>query len=195
MSLEETKIDEDTPHEFTQARFSIDLNLPSADSQWFEDAKKAIRREYRDSAKWKQLRCRKVSVVSEAESGTVYELEIGHAVEFDWTWEGSVAFRPLRLKEFEESQATFFKNGSLDPEIEDSIVWSGEVLEVDEATGRIFIVVANPEHPPHTMDRSMSDHSSFSHSWMPFTTNLRSQRYGACSRLGWQLQRAEFILM
>ena len=149
MSLEETKIDEDTPHEFTQARFSIDLNLPSADSQWFEDAKKAIRREYRDSAKWKQLRCRKVSVVSEAESGTVYELEIGHAVEFDWTWEGSVAFRPLRLKEFEKSQATFFKNGSLDPEIEDSIVWSGEVLEVDEATGRIFIVVANPEHPPH----------------------------------------------
>ena len=148
MSLDESEIDEDTAFEFTQARFPIDLNLPSGNSKSLEDAKKAIRREYRDSAKWKRLRCRNVSVVSETESGTVYELEIGHAVEFDWTWEGSVAFRPLLLKEFEDTQATFFENGSIDPEIEDSIVWSGEVLEVDEASGRIFIVVTNPEHPP-----------------------------------------------
>ncbi|TWU49318.1 AAA domain-containing protein [Rubripirellula reticaptiva] len=148
MSHEETEIDEDAACEFTQARFAIDLNLPSADGMSLEDAKRAIRKEYRDSAKWKRLRCRKVSVVSETESGTVYELEIGHAVEFNWTWEGSVAFRPLLLKEFEDSQATFFENGSIDPDIDDSIVWSGEVLEVDEASGRIFIVVSNPEHPP-----------------------------------------------
>lgn len=140
-------LDEDTL-DFTQARFPIDLNLPSADTGQLEDARKAIRREYRDSAKWKRLRCRKVNVVSESESGTVFELEIGHAVEFDWTWEGAVAFRPLLLREFEDSQATFFENGSNDPDIDDSIVWSGEVLEVDEATGRIFIVVTNPEYPP-----------------------------------------------
>ncbi|MEZ6087820.1 MAG: hypothetical protein R3C05_07325 [Pirellulaceae bacterium] len=73
---------------------------------------------------------------------------IGHAVEFDWSWEGAIAFRPLLLKEFEDSEATSFENGSIDPDIDDSIVWSGEVLEVDEATGRIFVVVANPEHPP-----------------------------------------------
>jgi hypothetical protein len=50
------------------------------------------------------------------------------------------------LKEFEDSEATLFVNGSLDPDINDSIVWTGEVLEVDEATGRIFIVVTNPEY-------------------------------------------------
>ena len=148
MSIDESEVDDDESDDFSQARFAAKLNLPSADTRVLEDARKAIRREYRDSAKWKRLRCRAVNVVSESETGTVYELQIGHAVEFDWTWEGAVAFRPLLLKEFEDSQATFFENGSIEPDIDDSIVWSGEVLEVDEATGRIFIVVTNPEHPP-----------------------------------------------
>ncbi len=133
---------------FTMARFQANLNLPNGDSADLEACGKAVRREFRDSAVWKRLRCHNVKVVSESETGTIFELEIGHAVEFDWTWEGAVAFRPLLLKEFEESQATLFENGSIDPEINDSIVWSGEVLEVDEATGRIFVVVNNPEFPP-----------------------------------------------
>lgn len=133
---------------FRRAQFPIDLNLPPADEDDLESARRAIRREFRESAKWKRLRCRNVKVVSESDSGTVYELEIGHAVEFDWTWEGAVAFRPLLLQEFEDSQATLFENGSIDPDIDDSIVWSGEVLEVDEATGRIFVVLSDPEFPP-----------------------------------------------
>ncbi|MCU7807134.1 MAG: AAA family ATPase [Candidatus Thiodiazotropha sp. (ex Semelilucina semeliformis)] len=135
-------------YQFTQAKFPINLNLPSAEPNLLEDARKAIHREFRDSAKWKRLRCRKVSVVSESESGSVFELEIGQVVEFDWTWEGAVAFRPMLLRDFENTEATFFDNGSLAPDIDDSILWSGEVLEVDEATGRIFIVVTNPENPP-----------------------------------------------
>ncbi len=134
--------------EFVQAHFPINLNLPRGDFSDLDTAAEAIRREFRDSAKWKRLRCRNVRVVSESETGSVYELEIGHAVEFDWTWEGAIAFRPLLLKEFEESEATFFENGSVDPEVNDSIVWFGEILEVDETTGRIFIVVNNPEYPP-----------------------------------------------
>lgn len=134
--------------QFTQASFAADLKLPLADGGLLDDARMAIRKEYRDSAKWKRLRCRNVSVVSASASGTIFELQIGHAVEFDWTWEGAVAFRPLLLREFEDSEASFFVNGSIDPDIEDSIVWSGEVLEVDEATGRIFIIVSDPERPP-----------------------------------------------
>lgn len=149
MSVDEFERD-DEAYQFTQARFPIDLNLPAADVSLLEDARKAIRREFRNSAKWKRLRCRKVTIVSESESGTVFELEIGHAIEFDWTWEGAVAFRPVLLREFEDTQATFFENGSLDADIDDSIIWSGEVLEVDEAKDRIFIVVSNPEHPPRT---------------------------------------------
>ena len=149
MAVEESERDEDAyVVKFTPASYPIDLNLPAVKQQLLKDAARAIRREYRDSAKWKRLKCRSVRIVSEGDTGTVFELQIGHAIEFDWTWEGAVAFRPVLLKEFEDSEATFFENGSLDPDIDDSIVWCGEVLEVDEAQGRIFVVVANPEHPP-----------------------------------------------
>lgn len=133
---------------FERAKFSINLNLPPAPSDALRDAALAVRQELRKAATWKRLRCRNVNVVSQTETGGVYELEIGHAIEFDWSWEGAVAFRPLLLKEFEGSQATLFVNGSLDPDISDSILWSGEVLEVDEATGRLFVVVGDPGHPP-----------------------------------------------
>ena len=133
---------------FIQACFDIQLNVPVPPSDPLASARLAIRREYRDSAKWKRLRCRKVRLVSQAENGAIYELTVGHAVEFDWTWEGSIAFRPVLVSECEDSEASLFLNGSLDPEIVDSILWTGEVLEVDEATSRIFIVVSHPEHRP-----------------------------------------------
>lgn len=133
---------------FQQAGFLIELDLPCDDQSELETARRAIRREFRDSSKWKRLRCRGVKEISESESGIIYELEIGHAVEFDWTWEGAVAFRPLIIKEFEKSQADIYEPGSIEQDVDDSILWSGEVLEVDEATGRIFIVVSDPESPP-----------------------------------------------
>ncbi len=80
--------------EFVQAHFPINLNLPRGDFSDLDTAAEAIRREFRDSAKWKRLRCRNVRVVSESETGSVYELEIGHAVEFDWTWRGRNRFPP-----------------------------------------------------------------------------------------------------
>ena len=144
---QEESIDEDELA-YRQAKYPIELDFADADQNDLAAARKAIRREFRDAAKWKRLRCRKVRMVSESESGSIFELEIGHAVEFDWTWEGAVAFRPLLLKEFEQDQADMYQHGSLDPDVDDSIIWSGEVLEVDEATGRIFIVVATPEFPP-----------------------------------------------
>lgn len=134
--------------DYNQARFPIEHSFPETGYEKFDEARKAIRREYRDASKWKRLRCRRVREVSASESGTIFELEIGHCVEFDWTWEGSVAFRPLLLKEFEGSQADIYHHGSLEPDVDDSILWSGEVLEVDETNGRIFIVVSNPEYPP-----------------------------------------------
>ncbi len=142
--------DEKLEESFTQARFPIRLNLPEGSTAVLADAKEAVKREFRDSVKWKRLRCRSVIVLSESETGTVFILEIGHAVEFDWTWEGAVAFRPLVLKEFADDPKNLFDGGADDPEIEDSILWSGEILEVDEANGRIFVCVSNPEYPPTT---------------------------------------------
>ena len=83
---------EDAEMHYKQARFPMEIEIPSSDHTSLDAARKAIRREYRDASKWKRLRCRKVREVSESESGTIYELEIGHSVEFDWTWEAAVAF-------------------------------------------------------------------------------------------------------
>ena len=97
--------------------------------------------------KWKRLCCRKVTVLSETETGTIFVLDVGHAVEFDWTWEGAVAFRPLVLKEFAENPEALFVDDTDDVDIKDPIVWSGEILEVDETNGRIDVCVSNPEYP------------------------------------------------
>jgi hypothetical protein len=144
----EVAADNESSADFNQARFPIELDLPTTCIEHLNAARKAIRREFRDASTWKRLRCRKVRKTSESESGTIYELDVGHAVEFDWTWEGATAFGPLLLTELEAADADLFVHGSLHPDVDDSILWSGEVLEVDEATGRLFIVVQNPEFPP-----------------------------------------------
>jgi hypothetical protein len=62
---------------FVQARFPVRLNLPDGSPGSLDNAKEAIRREYRDSVKWKRLRCRSVAVLSETETGTVFILAVG----------------------------------------------------------------------------------------------------------------------
>lgn len=117
-----------------------------------------MKRDYCDSVRWKRLRCRSVEVLaesgaddtSEASAGTILILEVRHAIEFDWTWEGTVLFRPLLLKEFSEDSEGFFDDGPDALDIEDSVLWSGEILEVDEAPGLIYVCVADPEHPTVT---------------------------------------------
>lgn len=131
---------------FTPARFSIKLGLPLADESCFLDAKTAVRQEFRDCSKWKRLRCRKLSIFAEHERGTVYAIYVGSSVEFDWTWEGPVAFRPhvlpddgdgsIDLADFEQSP------------VDECSLWSGEVLEVDERNGCLFVSLASPENPP-----------------------------------------------
>src|SRR5271157_4347010 len=85
-------MDTDSEPDFEVAKYPVTLDLPGGDAASICDAQMAIRREFRDSVKWKKLRCRKVSLLSEADKGSVYILEVGHTVEFDWTWEGSIAF-------------------------------------------------------------------------------------------------------
>lgn len=131
---------------YTVARFASELGLPRAEEAIFTDARTAVRQEFRDCSKWKRLRCRKVSVIAERDRGTIYAVQVGSAVEFDWTWEGAVAFRPhalpddgdgsIDMADFEESP------------VDEASLWSGEVLEVDERNGCLFIALSNPENPP-----------------------------------------------
>jgi hypothetical protein len=132
--------------EFKTAHFPIELGLPPADELLFHDAKTAVRQEFRECSEWKRLRCRKVSVFAERDRGTVYAVHVGSSVEFDWTWEGAVAFRPHALPDD--------GNGSIDmadfeeSPVDEASLWSGEVIEVDERNGCLFISLSNPENPP-----------------------------------------------
>ena len=135
----------DSSHaEFKPARFLVELGLSTADESLLQDAKTAVRQEFRDCSKWKRLRCRKISVIAERDRGTIYALHVGSAVEFDWTWEGATAFRPLVLDDDNMIDMADFEESPVD----ETSLWSGEVLEVDERNGCLFISLNNPESIP-----------------------------------------------
>lgn len=130
--------------EFQPARFHASLNLPIADVQLLKDAATAVRQEFRGCSKWKRLSCRKVSIFAERDRGTVYVVHVGTSVEFDWTWEGAVAFRPKSLDDNTLFSDFSYENAGH----EEEILWSGEILEVDERNGCLFISLDNPESRP-----------------------------------------------
>ncbi|QEG24565.1 AAA domain-containing protein [Mariniblastus fucicola] len=125
------------------ASFDEALGLPPAPSELIEQAARAVRQEYRDCSKWKRMTCEKVSVVVESERGIIHVVHVDGAVDFDWTWEGATAFRP-------KSEAGLVNVVDYsDPElIHETALWSGEILEVDEQNGCLFISLDNPEVTP-----------------------------------------------
>ena len=72
--------------------FPVDIQLPQGSPELLADATIAVREEYRKSVRRKKLRARQVCPV-EGESD-LFRIEVGHALDLDWTWEGAVAFRP-----------------------------------------------------------------------------------------------------
>lgn len=129
---------------FRKATFEVSLNLPNDRIDETANAGEAVRREYSASCKWKRLRCREVSLVAKTETGSVFEVRTGATIEFDWTWEGSFAFRPAEMRNFEDDVA----NGSFETEVDGDDVWRGELLEVDESAGRLFVLVQDSNNPP-----------------------------------------------
>ena len=132
------------------ARFPVSLGLPDASPSLLTDAAEAVRQEYRNSVRWKRLRCRGVSPVTEEPGETVFVIEVGHSIQFDWTWEGAVAFRPRDISGFRGDADITDDFLVFDEEGANASVWAGEVVEVDETTGRIFVSVPDPAHPPRT---------------------------------------------
>lgn len=130
--------------DFEPARFSADLSLPAGDQRHLRDAAAAVRQEFRDGSRWKRLNCRKVSVFAERDRGTVYVVWIGRTVEFDWTWEGARAFCPYSLADDDSFADRFYEGADYD----DEVVWAGEIVEVDEQNGCLFVVPDDPESTP-----------------------------------------------
>jgi hypothetical protein len=129
------------------ASFPVTIGLPQDDAGRHSAAAEAVKREYRDSVKWKGLRCREVKVVDEAEG--IYALVVDQQIEFDWTWEGAIAFKPIKDSVFTDPAKSVIDVSHSD-ELNDDALWAGDVVEVDEATNRLFVSVANREKPPTT---------------------------------------------
>jgi AAA domain len=136
------------------ARFLSRLNLPEGGQQDIEDAAEAVRREYRSSTPWKRLRCRQVAPLSDEPGENVFILEVGHSVQFDWTWEGATAFRPADIDSFQGDIDLTDDFVDVDPvngcPNGQRAIWSGEVVEVDETNGRLFVSVASAHVRPCT---------------------------------------------
>lgn len=129
------------------ASFPVTIAIPCTDAQGHAAAAEAVRREYRDSVKWKQLRCREVVVVDKREG--IYALVVDQQIEFDWTWEGAIAFKPIRDSVLTEPDSSVIDVGDSD-DLNEAALWAGDVLEVDEATSRLFVSVNNPDKIPTT---------------------------------------------
>ena len=130
--------------DFVPARFPSRLGLPEGAQQPLSDAAAAVQQEFNDSSQWKQLNCRKVSVFAERDRGTIYVVHLGKTVEFDWAWEGAKAFCPLSLGKGNR----FAPQITADADYLDDVAWSGEIVEVDEQNGCLFIALENPEATP-----------------------------------------------
>ena len=123
-----------------QAAFPIGLDLRVMNEAHLDDAAQAIKQEYRSSVRKKRLRCRGWEHIQGREDGSIFALEVGRSVEFDWTWEGAIAYRPgLSADSFDDDE----------PDEEENY-WCGEVVEVDQTGGRIFVSISNPDQEPTT---------------------------------------------
>jgi hypothetical protein len=131
------------------ARFPANLPLPECPQQWVTEAIEAVKREYRNSVKWKRLRCRSVAPLEGQADSSIFVLDVGHTIEFDWTWEGAIAFRPTDLSGFNgDIDLTDDFTGMLNEKSVGAGFWAGEVVEVDQTNGKIFVSVSTPENPP-----------------------------------------------
>ncbi|MFM8475096.1 MAG: AAA domain-containing protein, partial [Planctomycetaceae bacterium] len=129
------------------AAYPIEVSFPQANVGAVADVREAIGLEYCDSIRVKRLNCRGVTQSSLMDSGGIFELQTGQAVDFDWTWEGAAACRPRDPDSYEKSSSL---NGDVRGEATGEVVWAGEVLEVDEASGKIFVKVDGDQPPPTT---------------------------------------------
>jgi len=120
----------------TSAQRMIDLALPEGRASDLQEAAKAVTTEYQASVRWKKLRCRNVIQLPSNGGEDIFILEVGHSIEFDWTWEGSTAFTTL--------DPGSFSGGDVE---EQSSAWSGEVVQVDEIKGHVY-VWADAAKPP-----------------------------------------------
>ena len=149
-----------------------------------DDAATAIKQEYRISVRKKRLRCLEWEHVTEREDGSIYSLKVGRSVEFDWTWEGAIAYPAGCL-------GGRFVRSAFPPRMldDESLYWCGEVVEVDETGGRIFVSISNPDQKPTHRHILCSSVRVPRHCSMRSTTPSRLPISARSCSLGWVRRR------
>jgi hypothetical protein len=99
-----------------------DLRLAAGKPDWRGDAAQAVKAEFRQTSTLVRLTCRGVEQVGVADDG-VFRLDVGTFGHMDWTWEGAKAFK------------SGTETGSDEP------IWSGEIVELDEDMGHLYVAV------------------------------------------------------
>jgi superfamily I DNA/RNA helicase len=116
------------------------LQRTPAPADLVEQASKAVREELRAQSREIELLAFAVTACPGPSADfEIHRLDVG-PVEFDWTWEGAEALRP-------------YPEG--DPDAADGPVdvgrtWQGEVVEVDEVQGHVYVAVARESPAPIT---------------------------------------------
>ncbi|MCA9061143.1 MAG: AAA family ATPase, partial [Planctomycetaceae bacterium] len=131
---------------FAVASFPVELSFSCGDESLLPQASRSVRQEYQDSARWQRLTCQSVSVYAERDRGVIYAVQTLTAVDFDWRWEGAVAFLPETLRRHPDASDHELRNLPYD----DPQVWSGEIIEVDSARGCLYVSLDDPERIPQT---------------------------------------------
>jgi superfamily I DNA/RNA helicase len=118
------------------------MRFPQPSPDALMDAASAIKQEYRTSVRKKRLTCLAWESIGVQEAGAIFALRVGRSVELDWTWEGAIAYRPSEAID-DSSDSTSARDAD-----DQDMYWCGEVVEVDEAGGRIFVLISKPDQEP-----------------------------------------------
>lgn len=101
------------------------------------DAAAAVVLEHRETSKVVELRCHGVTCVRRHEVASIYRLEVGLRVEFDWTWEGSDAWQSV------DDRAAAGGDKAAEPGAQPgrTVTWRGEVVGVDGVRGQLLVAL------------------------------------------------------
>ncbi len=136
------------------ACFPVELDLPDVDPALLTEAAAAVAAEGWGRLVPRRLRATRVDVLAQAGGwsgrrpgglggpAAVAVLSVEGVGAFDWTWEGALAFALV--------QELDVVPGELDAEQlnAQAVRWRGEVLEVDEAAGQVFVALRDPANVP-----------------------------------------------
>jgi superfamily I DNA/RNA helicase len=126
------------------SHFPISLKLPAGERGLLPAASAAVHSEYVESVHWKELVAQRVRIISR-EGLRIAEIDVGHVVHFDWTWEGAKALAAPALGELDahitpenaREQVSRLPGG-----------WWGDVVELDAAKGLIYLDVTESKAVP-----------------------------------------------